>query len=143
MELLPSSALAGKHMVLVCLLCMFCMNAFSQEEHFICYKPDAGGKSWISVRFLNDTAVSVKYRGSKESIPLKYARTVTVAGRSTIETHYDEVYNGGTTGRYTLTHSGIWDYVVYRRGKDGKIFRFTIDHDSAVKDGAYRKDPCF
>jgi hypothetical protein len=47
--------------------------------------------------------------------------------------------DGKENGQYRITHSGIWDYVEYKRGTDGKIFNFTIDHNA----NPYGKEPCF
>jgi hypothetical protein len=136
--------IAFRRWLLSCLAVLMASAGISQEEHHICYKSDTNDKLWISVRFVDEQAVSVKYKGSSGSIPLKPGKTLEPrTGQTTVETEYLEIYKGRQTGTYRLIHSGIWDYVVYKRGKDGRTFRFTIDHDSSVSDGAYRKTACF
>jgi hypothetical protein len=83
----------------------------------------------------------VKYEGQKEAMVLKYNKEESITGEAypTIITYYDEVFEGKTNGRYMLIHSGVWDYVKYVRGKDRKIFEFTIDHQA----GPYAHTPCF
>ena len=56
-----------------------------------------------------------------------------------IEDYYKEMVDGKENGQYKITKSGNWVYVEYKRGTDGKIFKFTIDHNA----NPYGKAPCF
>lgn len=116
---------------------------FSQGIHYICYRSDNNPNLSVSVRFKDDRAVAITYAGQKESIPLKFVQRRIVDGYATTEDEYVEVVKGRKTGSYRFIHAGIWDYIVYRRSKDGKQFRFTIDHEAALEDGEYRKTACF
>lgn len=117
--------------------------SFSQGIHYICYRSDDARSPSISVRFSDDRAVSVTYAGRKEAIPLRFVKRSIVDGYATTEDEYVEIVKGRKTGTYRIIHAGIWDYVVYRRLKDGRQFRFTIDHEAALEDGEYRKTACF
>ena len=100
----------------------------------------------LSIAFSEDgTALYAQYAGQTGTLPLRW-RSEEMQNEGaypvTIET-YDEMLDGEVNGTYTLTHSGIWDYAEYTRGKDGKVFSFTIDHDSTVENGGYRTTPCY
>ncbi|NJB83068.1 hypothetical protein [Wenyingzhuangia aestuarii] len=116
-------------------------TATTTKEHYICYNADNNKNLKIWIRFHNNKAISVKYKGSKTAISLNYLKEEFLKGGAhpTIITHYNELYNGKINGQYILTHSGIWDYVKYIRGKDQKEFNFTIDHNS----NNYSSKPCF
>ena len=115
-------------------------------HHFICYTNDDTPSIQLSIAF-NDAgnALFVKYKGQENSIPLKNVKEDYDEGGAypTITQFYDEIYDGNKNGTYELTHSGNWDYVVYRSIKNEKVFKFTIDHDATVVGGEYRKMPCF
>ncbi|MDN3595486.1 hypothetical protein [Zunongwangia endophytica] len=109
---------------------------------YICYTSDSNKNKRIWIEFAkNGKAQKVKYEGQKETIDLKYTEEEFQKGGAhpTIITYYDEIYQGEVNGTYKLTHSGVWDYVTYTRGKDGKEFNYTIDHE---KD-PYGDKPCF
>jgi hypothetical protein len=87
----------------------------------------------------------VQYRGQAESIPLlKIDEDLQNEGAyPTTETTYQEILDGEVNGTYLLTHSGNWDYAQYTRGRDGKVFSFTIDHERSIQDGEYRTTACY
>ncbi len=128
---------------LIHLLILSAGFSFSQEIHYICYKSDNDRTLSVSVRFKDDRAVAITYAGQKVSIPLKFVKRSSVDGYATTEDVYAEIVKGRKTGTYRFIHAGIWDYIVYRRSKDGRQFRFTIDHEAALEDGEYRKTACF
>ena len=115
-------------------------------HHYICYTNNDKPSMQLSVAFNDEgNALFVKYKGQKNSIPLKNVKE-DYAGDSaypTITQFYDEIFDGKKNGTYELTHSGNWDYAVYRSIKDEKVFKFTIDHEAAVVGGEYRKTSCF
>ncbi len=114
----------------------------SLAHHYICYLDNETSsiKIWISFTE-KDKAIGIKYKGQTDSIQLIFDKEEYIEGGAhpTIIKYYSELYNGKVNGIYKLTHSGNWDYVEYTRGKDGKIFNFTIDHNS----DPYGKKPCF
>ena len=115
-------------------------------NHFICYSADNDSNLALSISFDREgRALQAKYRGQKESIDLVFQDEIMHEGGAhpSIETFYTEMYNGKKNGDYKLTHSGIWDYVEYTRGKDGKKFLFTIDHEMTVQGDEFRNTPCF
>lgn len=131
---------------IITLLLLFSINyVFSQTEYH-CFDADKNPTLKISVKYVNAVAVSVKYIGQKTAIPLVAIKSIqkinTSGGVPASDDSYSEKNNGVITGKYTFTHSGIWDYVTYKR-KDGKVFNFTINHDETVIDGNYRTSPCF
>ncbi len=118
------------------------MEAPPIVDHFICYKNKKNPKMIIWISFTEkNKAIEVKYKGQKTSIPITFEKQETTEGGThpTTTTFYKEIYEGNENGTYKLTHSGIWDYVEYTRGKDGKKFNFTIDHNA----NPYGKEPCF
>ncbi len=123
------------------------VEEISQEDsmlvdHYICYTNDSGstGRIWISFTE-EEKAMEVRYEGQTSSIQLEYKREEFHKGGSapSIDTYYQEIYEGKVNGEYKLTHSGNWDYAVYTRGRDGKVFTFTIDHEA----NPYGSTPCF
>jgi hypothetical protein len=116
-------------------------SADEGEGYYICYNNDKKPSMVISIKHVNDKATEVQYKGQTESMKLVFTKEIFMKGGSypTIEKYYDEMYNGKVNGKYKLTHSGNWDYADYTRGKDGKIFKFIIDHEVSQ----YRSEPCF
>ncbi len=117
-----------------------------QAQYFICYNSDANPNLAISISFdKEEKALKVKYKGQEEAMTLSYLKENYLEGGSypTIETFYSEIYDGKENGVYKLTHSGNWDYAEYTRSKDGKKFKFTIDHDLSIENDGYRTSPCF
>lgn len=111
-------------------------------KHYICYTNDVNPAMKIWISFAEDgKAVQVKYIGQKTAINLVFDKEEYQEGGAhpTTIQYYDEMYNGQKNGSYKLTHSGVWDYVAYIRGKDSKPFNFTIDHDA----DPYGSEPCF
>ncbi|PHS04197.1 MAG: hypothetical protein COA88_14040 [Kordia sp.] len=111
-------------------------------KKYICYTMDNNKKKriWIGLD-AKENAVAIKYEGQKEVISLQYSKEEYLKGGAhpTIIRYYKEIYQNKVNGIYKLTHSGLWDYVQYIRGKDGKKFNFTIDHDA----NPYGSSPCF
>lgn len=131
---------------IITFILLFSANyAFSQTD-YRCFDADNNPNLKISVKYVNEIAVSVKYIGQNTAIPLvaiKSSKKInTSGGIPTSDDSYSEKNNGIITGKYTFTHSGIWDYVTYKRN-DGKVFNFTINLDDTVIDGKYRNTPCF
>ncbi len=110
--------------------------------HYICYTDNdvATRKIWISFTDAGK-ALQVKYKGQTEAMTLRFDdEEVATDGTNPVTTqYYSEIYDGQKNGTYKLTHSGVWDYVEYTRGKDSKKFNFTIDHNA----NPYGKTPCF
>jgi hypothetical protein len=111
-------------------------------DHYICYKDDkvASRMIWISFTDKED-AVQIKYKGQKLPIDLVFIKEEFIKGGShpTIIKYYSEKIGLEINGEYKLTHSGNWDYVEYTRGKDDRMFNFTIDFES----NPYGKEACF
>ncbi|MBC8756765.1 hypothetical protein H2O64_18975 [Kordia sp. YSTF-M3] len=115
-------------------------------HHYICYKNDDKTSMQLSIAFNDEgNALFVKYKGQKGTIPLKNVKEDYEEGGAypTITQFYHEMYEGKKNGVYELTHSGNWDYATYTSEKDGEQFKFTIDHETTVVAGEYRKTPCF
>ena len=109
---------------------------------YVCFNEDSLSNLSLWLAFEKGVAKKVKYKGMEEAMDLAFIKdTNTNVGGSypVIEAMYHEIYGGKTNGTYLHTHSGNWDYVKYIRGKDGKVFNFTIDHDKNPH-GDY---PCF
>lgn len=118
------------------------LKSLNEIDHYICYSNDNRKEKKIWVGFnKNDIALKLKYEGQDESIELEYLKNEYQKGGAypTIRTYYNEIYGGQVNGVYKTTHSGNWDYVEYTRGKDNKVFKFTIDH----KLNPYGSIPCF
>jgi hypothetical protein len=128
------------------LCCCLLVTTLWAQRSYRCFDSDDNVKLKISVEYLNDLPISVKYKGQSASIPLSLIKgsQKTIEGFSTIEESFNEMLNGQINGKYIFTHSGIWDYIVYIR-KDGAQFNFTINHDESLNpsgDG-YREAPCY
>ncbi|WBL22805.1 hypothetical protein [Zunongwangia sp. HRR-M8] len=118
------------------------LESNNEQLQYICYTSDNDKNKRIWIELGEDgKANKVKYEGQKETIDLKYTKEEYSEGGAhpTITKYYDEIYKGEVNGTYTLIHSGVWDYVTYTRGRDGKEFNYTIDHE---KD-PYGNKPCF
>jgi len=117
-------------------------NPATSIAHYICYTDDTKKDRRIWIAFTEESkAVKIKYQGQTQSIDLDFKKQDFKKGDAypTTIDYYDEIYEGKKNGEYKLTHSGNWDYVAYTRGKDGKVFNFTIDHNA----DPYGKQPCF
>jgi hypothetical protein len=131
-------------------LTFFCFTsilAFSQEKSFRCFECDNNVNLKISVEYVDETPVSLKYKGQNSSILLKKIKgslKFQKKGYSSFTESYIEIVNGKPNGKYNFTHSGNWDYIQYIR-KDGKKFDFTVNLDDSIDpngDG-YRLTPCY
>ena len=92
--------------------------------------PDDGRPWDFTVRAKRDKAMQLVHTKGDSRFPGAYVVS---------DDYYIEMVDGKENGQYRITNSGIWVYVEYKRGTDGKIFRFTIDHDA----NPYGKAPCF
>lgn len=127
------------------------MEAINEElnaipSHYICYTNDEKPSMELSIAFnAEGNAIFVKYKGQQDAIPLENVKEdfKNNGAYPTITQFYDEMYNGKKNGTYELTHAGNWDYAKYTRKKDGKVFKFTINHDLTVTGNGYRETPCF
>lgn len=121
-------------------------NSGEKTDHYICFKEDNGKSPNIMIAFAkNGKAMYAKYEKQSSKINIEFLREEQKNDGvyPTTISHYKEVVNGQRTGKYTVTHSGNWDYLEYRRAKDGKTFKFTIDPSSSIDENGYRKTPCF
>ena len=117
-------------------------DSIPDQHQYICYTFDGNKEKRIWIEFDDQSiAQRIKYEGQKETIDLKHTKEEFSKGGAhpTIVNYYDEIYKGEVNGTYKLTHSGVWDYVTYIRGKDGKDFNYTIDHEQ----DPYGSKPCF
>lgn len=102
------------------------------QYEYVCYTRDDNKSKRIWIRLGHQgKADAIKYEGSAEAMMLSFVSDEMndEGANPTTRAVYNEMYDGGINGAYTLTHSGIWDYVNYVRGSDGKVFNFTIDHN--------------
>ena len=113
--------------------------------HYICYVQDDGGPLALQVEWVGRRARRVKYKGQTEFIDLELdSETTTTEGAYPVTTTtYDELVDGAYNGQYELTHSGNYDYLVYTRGEDGRVFRFTGDNELSSGEDGYRSTPCY
>lgn len=111
-------------------------------DHYICFNNDEkiSPRIWIGFN-VKDYALQVKYEGQHEAMDLQFVKEEYIEGGAhpTLIKYYNEIVNGQINGSYKITHSGIWDYVLYERKRDGKAFNFTIDQNA----NPYGKMPCF
>ncbi|WP_417886740.1 hypothetical protein [Zunongwangia sp.] len=117
-------------------------DTLTENAQYICYTSDSNKSKRIWIEFDDKSrAKKIKYEGQNKTIALKFKKEEYSEGGAhpTITSYYDEIYNGKVNGKYKLIHSGVWDYVTYIRGKDGKVFKYTIDHD----EDPYGDKPCF
>jgi len=109
-------------------------------DHYICYKgiyDDKETNVWVSFT-ASGKGIEIKYKDQKVARQIVFEKEK-VYPNGTISSDYKEIVDGEINGTYTLTHSGIWDYVSYIRAKDLKEFSFSIKHDG----NPYGKKPCF
>ena len=136
-----------KILFLLITLTIFKITNAQKAEWYICFNQDNNGKMAISAAFggKNGYLLYLKYKGQKDSIRIKFVKEKVYMGGAhpTIDQTYNEIFNNKITGTYTYTHSGIWDYLQYKRKKDGKVFDFTINHDETYGDKEYREVPCY
>lgn len=114
------------------------------QTFYKCFDSDSGGKMKITVKYVNETAVSVKYKGQKQAIPLNFVKQIVNKedSDSGLTSLYNEKYNGKVTGKYLITHSGNYDYVEYHR-QAGEVFNFTLNQDLSLVNNSYRKTACY
>jgi len=112
-------------------------------SYYICYNEDNESSLDLSIGFDNNgRALSVKYKGMNSSMDLIFIEEENEnpdGPYPVLVSYYNEIYQEKVNGEYKLTHSGNWDYVEYTRGKDSKIFNFTIDRNS----NSYSYTTCF
>ena len=110
-------------------------------DHYICFNGDDNSMViWVSYS-REEKALEVKYKGQDKAMQLVHTKGDSRFPGAYIvsDDYYIEMVDGKENGQYKITHSGIWDYVEYKRGTDGKIFKFTIDHNA----NPYGDAPCF
>ena len=121
-------------------------NFVYSQKSYRCFDCDNNEKLKISVEYLDDTPVFIKYKGQNSSIFLTLIKENKKSnkGYSATEESYNEIINGQYSGKYIFTHSGNWDYIVYKR-KDGRQFKFTVNIDESLdpKGDGYRTTPCY
>ena len=116
-------------------------SAIKDVHHYICFNGDDNSMViWVSYS-REEKALEVKYKGQDKAMQLVHTKGDSrFPGAYVVsDDYYIEMVDGKENGQYRITNSGIWVYVEYKRGTDGKIFRFTIDHDA----NPYGKAPCF
>jgi uncharacterized membrane protein YfhO len=115
------------------------------QKYFHCFTCDSKPSLQLSVCYENDKIVYVKYKGQDETIPLTFVKNknISVTAYSTDESTYTENYRGVVNGTYKFTKSGNWYYITYKRKKDGKVFKFTIDHEKSIVNEEFRTTPCY
>jgi hypothetical protein len=121
-------------------------NTGLEPGYFICYQADKQPTLQLAIYHTSDgRATSLIYKGQQDYIPLQFTgEEISTEGIiPNITQHYLEIFDGQENGKLKLTHSGNWDYASYTRGKDGKTFDFTIDHDLTIVNDTYRTTPCF
>ena len=114
-------------------------------SYFICYTENNGASPDLMIAFRDDgKALYAKYAGMKSILDLRLEKeNMETGGAYPVgEDHYTELDMNKENGTYVLTHSGNWDYAEYTRGKDGKVFNFTINHDKSVGGDGYVMEPC-
>lgn len=121
-------------------------NPTQIPDYYICFKEDKNKSPNVMIAFdKSGKAIYAKYEKQAGRIQIKFIRDELKndGAYPTTISQYKEMVNNQRTGKYTITHSGNWDYLEYRRAKDGKIFNFTIDHNLSIDENGYRKTPCF
>ena len=114
---------------------------YQDVHHYICFNGDDNSMViWVSYS-REEKALEVKYKGQDKAMQLVQTKGDSrFPGAYVVsDDYYKEMVDGKENGQYKITHSGNWVYVEYRRGTDGKIFKFTIDHNA----NPYGKEPCF
>ncbi|WP_025743303.1 hypothetical protein [Aquimarina pacifica] len=115
-----------------------------EVKHYICYtnNNDPSNIIWISYG-TDGKAIQIKYKGMKAPIALvfdKQSENLNPGGPYPVfVNYYNEIVDDKVNGVYKLTHSGVYDYVEYIKGKNSKILNFTIDHSV----NQYGATPCF
>ena len=126
--------------------CLTSLVALSQQKTFRCFDCDNNIKIKISVEYLGDKPISLKYKGQSSSITLKKIEGSLKFrdGYSVFTESYTEIVNGQTNGKYNFTHSGIYDYIEYIR-RDGEKFKFTINLDDSLNSegNGFRTTSCY
>ena len=124
---------------------MFLVTIAYSQKTYRCFECDDNIKLKISVEYnINETPISVKYNGQKQSIGLSPIKGGNKNYKSNVVESYNEMLDGKINGKYVFTHSGNWDYIVYTR-KDGKKFKFTINLEESLNQNndGYRETPCY
>ena len=126
------------------LLFIVLINFSSKAQQYMCFSNDKNSSMQLSIYFDNDgNAKAVIYKGQTKWINLKFVRNIeenSGGAYPVISELYSELFNGKSTVTYKITKSGIWYYVVYKRKKDNKIFKFTIIEDTLNQ---VYTEPCF
>jgi hypothetical protein len=128
-------------------LMLFIASTSFTQKFYQCFDNDNNPDLKISVEYLDGSPVSIKFSKDNSSVNLEEIKNSTKNHNGVVHSEsnsYFEIKNGVKNGKFTITHSGIYDYLVYT-GKDGKKSKYTINLDESVNlegDG-YRSTPCF
>ena len=116
-----------------------------EVDHYICFREDDLKALEMSVSFdTYDNALEVKYKGQSKPMFLTYIDEVIITpGNLATKTIYTEMVEGIESGTYEFTHSTNGDYAKYTRKIDGKVFKFTVDHEQTIVGSGYRETPCY
>jgi hypothetical protein len=122
---------------------IFLSNLSFSQNFYICFDNDKNSDFKLSVEYYDGTPTSIKNNTDNSSIKLEVIKGSykEYEGSSYSETYF-EIINGVKNGRFTFTHSGIYDYIEYV-DKNGKKSKFTINLEDTVNDESYRQTPCF
>lgn len=122
------------------------------QSKYACFQNDARPGLQISIGFNGKgKAISVKYKGQRDSIPLTFiSRTKEKGPDGGIPAYYwsetyQERFKGKVTGTYIFTNAGTYQLdVTYTRKKDNKDFYFAIIEGTFTEnDVPFRSTPCF
>lgn len=132
--------------ILITIIFLTTITGYSQQKTFRCFECDNNAKLKISVEYVDDNPISLKYKGQDSSIILKKIKGTIKSqkGYNNVSETYNEIVNGQSNGKYIFTHSGNYDYIKYIR-KDGKKFDFTINLEESTNSSGdgYRTSACY
>ena len=112
------------------------------EGFFTCFENDENPESLIWIRFdAIGRAQRVSYNDQEKENGLRFEKQEIRQGAAypTTITYYDEIEEGETSGKYTHTYQGNWEYVKYLGKGNADEVNFTINR-RAGGDGS---TPCF
>ena len=128
------------------LMLFIASSSFSQNFHQ-CFDNDNNANLKISVEYIDGNPVSIKFNKDNSIVQLEAIKNSSKNHSGVVHSEsnsYFEIKNGTKNGKFTLTHSGIYDYILYT-SKDGKKTKYTINLDDSVnpEGDVYRSTPCF
>lgn len=116
------------------LLAVLASGIVSGQITYDCLYEETKPSLKLQVKKVNGNPVSVKYKGQKESIPLKYYERQFYSGGE--GTTYKEIYKGKEIGEYRFTFIRGRDVVYYENYVKNREYAF-------VHSFLDRKSPCF